>query len=178
MMQKRLSAELDRSGRVKVAPDTSVPGHPDIFVIGDLAYFAHQDDEQNDKQDDKQSGKPLPAVATVAIQQGQYVARLIEARLNGQSVQPFHYRDKGNLAVIGRNAAVADLGPLRFGGYFAWLIWVFVHISQLIEFDKKLIVLIQWAWNYITRKRGARLITNIDSLVLVEEKKRGAASRR
>jgi NADH dehydrogenase len=115
--------------------------------VGDLAHYAHQGD------------KPLPGVAPVAMQQGSYVARLIKARLAGKTIAPFHYRDLGSLAVIGRNAAVADLKALKLAGTSAWLIWVFVHIYFLIEFDNKLIVMLQWGWNYFTRKRGARLIT-------------------
>ncbi len=148
VIHERMGAELDRAGRVKVAPDMSVPGHPNVFVIGDLAYYDHH------------NGKPLPGVAWVAMQQGEYVARLIEARLTGKPQPAFHFSNKGSLAVIGRNAAVADLGWLHLRGYPAWLIWVFIHINYLIEFDQKLLVLIQWAWNYFTRKRGARLITN------------------
>jgi NADH dehydrogenase len=158
VLERRIGAELDRAGRVKVAPDLSVPEHPNVFVIGDLAYYDHQDD------------KPLPGVATVAIQQGQFIAKLIDARLHGKPLPGFRYRDKGSLAVIGRNAAVADLGPLHFGGYIAWLIWVFVHIASLVEFDKRLIVMFQWSWSYLTRKRGARLITNVDPVVLLENR--------
>lgn len=147
VLADRASAELDRVGRVMVAPDLSLPANPDIFVVGDLAHYAHQGD------------KPLPGVAPVAMQQGSYVARLIKARLTGKTIAPFHYRDLGSLAVIGRNAAVADLKALKLAGTSAWLIWVFVHIYFLIEFDNKLIVMLQWGWNYFTRKRGARLIT-------------------
>jgi NADH dehydrogenase len=133
-------------------------------VIGDLANFAHQGD------------KPLPGVAPVAMQQGQYVADLTKARLAGKSLPPFRYRDKGSLAVIGRNAGVADFGRLKFGGFLAWLMWLFIHIFYLIEFDNKLLVLIQWAWNYFTRRRGARLITNVDPFPLVEPQSAWAAS--
>jgi NADH dehydrogenase len=139
-------AELDRTGRVLVAPDLSVPGHPEILVVGDLAHFV-------------QEGRPLPGVAPVAMQQGRYAARLIKARLKGDDLPPFHYRDKGSLAVIGRNAAVAQVGDLRFSGFLAWILWVFIHIGYLIGFDNKLIVMFQWGWNYLTRRRGARLIT-------------------
>jgi NADH dehydrogenase len=116
------------------------------------------------------SGTPLPGVAQVAMQQGDYVADLVQARFKGQEKAPFVYQDKGSLAVIGRNAAVADLGFARFSGFFAWLIWIFVHIRYLIEFDNKLLVLTQWAWNYFTRRRGARLITGDDPFPLVESK--------
>jgi NADH dehydrogenase len=138
---------LDRSGRVLVEPDMSLPGHPEVFVIGDLANYPHQ------------TGQPLPGLAPVAMQQGKYVARLIRARLKVRSLCPFHYRDKGNLATIGRAAAVGFFGKLKFSGFLAWLIWLFVHLMYLAEFDNRLLVLIQWAWNYFTWNRGARLIT-------------------
>jgi NADH dehydrogenase len=152
-------AQLDRAGRVIVNPDLSVSEHPNIFVIGDLANFSHQ------------NGKPLPGVAPVAMQQGLYVARLIEKRLKGDTLPAFHYKDYGSLAVIGRNSAVVDLGFIKFSGFPAWLAWIFVHILFLIEFDNKLIVMIQWGWDYFTRKRGARLITNqeVPPTVGVEE---------
>jgi len=148
ILAAKTGAPLDRAGRVLVEKDLTVPGHPEIFVIGDLANFSHQ------------GGKPLPGTAPVAMQQGRYAADLIQRRLGGSPQWPFAYQDKGNLAVIGRNAAVADIGNLRFSGFPAWLLWVFVHIRYLIEFDNKALVLFQWAWNYLTRKRGARLITN------------------
>jgi NADH dehydrogenase len=147
---------------VIVEPDLSLRDYPNIFIIGDLAYFAHQDD------------RPLPGVAPVAMQQGRYVADAIRNRLlplsspdEGEAMSAFRYRDKGSLAVIGRNAAVADVGPFKFSGFLAWLAWVFVHIGYLIEFDNKLLVLFQWAWNYLTRTRGARLITGTDPFPLV-----------
>nr|WP_143727549.1 NAD(P)/FAD-dependent oxidoreductase [Moorena bouillonii] len=142
--------ELDRAGRVIVQPDMSLAGHPDIFVIGDLANFSHQ------------TGKPLPGVAPVAMQQGKYVSTLIQKRLKEETVADFHYQDYGNLAVIGRNAAVVDLGFVKFSGFPAWLAWIFIHIFFLIEFDNKLLVMIQWAWHYLTFKRGVRLITNLE----------------
>lgn len=138
---------LDKSGRVIVQPDLSVPGHPDVFVIGDLANFSHQ------------TGKPLPGVAPVAMSQGRYVARYLTNRLRGQPTPGYRYLDKGTLAVIGRASAVADFGWLRASGYFAWLLWLFVHLMYLVEFDNRLLVFIQWAWNYFTRNRSARLIT-------------------
>jgi NADH dehydrogenase len=101
------------------------------------------------------------------MQQGKYVAKLIRARLQGRTVLPFHYTDKGSLAVIGRNSAVADLGFMKFSGFPAWFIWVFIHILYLVEFDNRMLVLFQWAWNYFTRKRGARLITGDDPFPLV-----------
>lgn len=147
VLAERAGAELDRVGRVIVNPDLSLPGKPDIFVVGDLAHYAHQD------------SKPLPGVAPVAMQQGAYVAKLIQRRLQGEDLPLFHYSDVGSLAVIGHNAAVASIGGLKISGFPAWLIWVFVHIYYLIEFDNKLIVMIQWFWHYFTRKGGARLIT-------------------
>ncbi|HEY9599266.1 MAG TPA: NAD(P)/FAD-dependent oxidoreductase [Cyanophyceae cyanobacterium] len=150
VLAQRTGVKCDRAGRVIVQPDLSLPRYPNIFVIGDLANFPHQYED----------GKPLPGVAPVAMQQGDYVARLIQKRLKGETLPAFHYTNYGSLAVIGRNAAVVDLGFVKFSGFFAWLVWIFVHIFFLIEFDNKLLVMIQWAWNYFTRKRGARLITH------------------
>lgn len=147
VLGEKTGAQLDRVGRVTVEPDLSLKSYPNIFAIGDLAYFPHQ------------TGEALPGTAPVAIQQGRYVAKLINARLSGKSLKPFQYHNRGDLAVIGRNAAVADFGRVRFGGFMAWLIWVFIHIANLIEFDNKLLVMVQWAVHYFTRKRGARLIT-------------------
>ena len=146
VVARRTGAEQDRAGRLTVGPDLSLPGHANIFVIGDLAHY-------------EQDGAPLPGVAQVAMQQGQYVAGVLRRRRAAQPTPPFRYRDKGILAVIGRHAAVADIGRLHFSGYPAWLIWVFVHINFLIEFDNKLKVMTQWGWNYLTRRQGARLIT-------------------
>ena len=139
-------APLDRAGRVRVRPDLTVPGHPEIVVIGDLACV-------------EQSGAPLPGVAPVAMQQGAFAARLVRARLRGRTPGPFIYRDRGNLATIGRNEAVADVFGLRFTGYLAWLVWLFVHLMNIVEFRNRLLVLVQWAWNYWTFDRSARLIT-------------------
>lgn len=147
VLVRRAGAQLDKMGRVIVEPDLTVPGHDDIFVIGDLAHFAHQ------------TGAPLPGVAQVAMQMGDYVADVLRRRRFGKEVRPFSYQDKGMLAVIGRNQAVADIGRLHFGGFLAWLIWIFIHIEFLIEFDNKFKVMTQWAWNYLTRRQGARLIT-------------------
>lgn len=146
-LARRCGASLDRIGRVIVDPDLTVPGYPNLFVIGDMAHFAHQ------------TGSALPGVAQVAIQQGTYSARLVLNRLKGRESPPFRYQDKGSMAVIGRNAAVADLGRLHLGGFPGWVIWAFIHISFLIGFDNKLLVLIRWAWYYLTHKRGTRLIT-------------------
>jgi NADH dehydrogenase len=137
---------LDRLGRVIVEPDLTLPGHEDIFVIGDLAHFAHQ------------TGEPLPGIAPVAMAQGRYVAAAIKRRLAGKPVPPFRYRDKGQLATIGRAAAVADFGSVRFSGHFAWLLWLFVHLMYLVGFENRVLVFVRWAWNYVTRNRGARLI--------------------
>jgi NADH dehydrogenase len=151
VLAERAGAELDRAGRVHVACDCSLPGHPEILVIGDMCRFPHQD------------GAPLPGVAPVAMQQGSYVARLIHDRLQGHATPPFRYRNRGNLAVIGRASAVADLGWVRFTGYPAWLLWLFVHIMYLVEFGNRLVVFVHWAYSYFTRKRGARLITLDDA---------------
>ncbi|HEY9667659.1 MAG TPA: NAD(P)/FAD-dependent oxidoreductase [Coleofasciculaceae cyanobacterium] len=158
VLANRTGVQLDRAGRVMVNPDLTVGDYPNIFVIGDLANFPHQ----------YEGNKPLPGVAPVAMQEGQYVARLIKKRLKGETLPPFHYNDYGSLAVIGRHAAVVDLGFVKFSGFLAWLAWIFVHIFFLIEFDNKLIVMIQWGWNYFTRKRGARLITNQEGLPTIE----------
>ncbi len=141
-------AACDRVGRIVVQPDLTIPGHPEIFVIGDLAHFAHQ------------TGEPLPGVAPVAIQQGRYVADRIGRRLRGQDSAPFRYVNKGELATIGRAAAVANFGALRFSGYPAWLLWLFVHLMYLVGFENRLLVFVQWAWNYVTRNRGTRLIAH------------------
>jgi NADH dehydrogenase len=153
-LAKAAGAETDRAGRVVVGPDCAVPGHPAIFVIGDLAICKGA------------SGQPLPGVAPVAMQQGRYVARLIEARLRGEALPPFAYRNYGSMATIGRNAAVADLGWVRFDGYLAWLAWLFIHLLYLVEFENRLLVLVQWGWNYFTRNRAARLITGPSPLPL------------
>ena len=140
-------AKLDRIGRVVVETDLSLPSHPEIFVIGDLANYAHQ------------TGSPLPGVAPVAMQEGKYVAKVIRGRLDGKAIAQFHYRDRGDLAIVGRGTAVADLRKFHLAGFFAWLAWLFVHIVNLIEFENKFLVLIQWGWAYFRRNRAARLIT-------------------
>ncbi|MBW7882120.1 MAG: NAD(P)/FAD-dependent oxidoreductase [Caldilineaceae bacterium] len=146
ILHERTGAELDRVGRVVVAPDCSVPGHPEIFVVGDLARFDHGLEQ------------PLPGVAPVAMQQGSYVARLITRQLRGETLPPFRYHDKGSMATIGRAAAVAKIGPLQFSGLPAWLAWLFVHLMYLVGFANRLLVFIQWAWNYLTYRRHVRLI--------------------
>lgn len=140
-------AELDRAGRVVVQPDLTLPGHPEILVIGDLANYPHQ------------TGKPLPGVAQVAMQQGAYAARLIRARLEEKTIAPFRYRDYGNMATIGRASAVVDLGRFRFDGWIGWIMWLFIHLLYIVQFQSRVLVLIQWGWNYVTRNRAARLIT-------------------
>jgi NADH dehydrogenase len=150
VLERRARATRARNGRLIVNRDCSVPGHPEIFVIGDLAYF-------------EQDGKPLPGVAQVAMQQGAYVAKLIRERLNGNPFPPFRYFDKGNLAVIGRASAVAEIGPLHMSGLLAWLTWLFVHLMYLVEFSNRVLVFVQWGFLYITFNRGARLITGSDS---------------
>ena len=154
LLSRDTGAPADKAGRIIVEPDLTVPGHPDIFVVGDLANFSHQ------------TGKPLPGVAQPAIQQGKYVARAIERRLQGETIPPFHYFDKGNLAVIGRGAAVADLNRLRLSGIPAWLIWIFIHLLYIVEFQNRLLILLQWSWLYVTYDRSARLITGKSPLPL------------
>jgi NADH dehydrogenase len=146
-------ADVDRGGRVIVNPNLSVPSHPDIFVIGDLGRFAHQ------------TGKPLPGVAQVAIQQGRYVGDLIKHQLAGQHVSPFRYRDRGSLATIGRGKAVADLGRIRLSGWLAWEIWLYIHLMYQIDVENRVLVFIQWIWNFVTRRRSALLITDRDQRV-------------
>lgn len=169
---KKLATPVDRAGRVLVRPDLTLPGHPEVFVIGDLAALKDE------------NGKMLPGVAPVAIQQGNYVARIIRSEIKSSSTvepgsppfsrsspegssasrPPFHYWDKGSLATIGRAAAVAEFGKIHISGFIAWLAWLFVHIFFLIGFRNRLLVFIQWAWSYVTYERGARLITGSTEL--------------
>jgi len=144
---RALGSPVDRAGRVLVEADLSLPGHREVFVIGDLASLKHAD------------GTQLPGVAPVAMQQGRWVAREIAADLAGNPRTPFHYVDKGRLATIGRAAAVADFGKVHISGFLAWLSWLFVHIFFLVGFRNRIIVMIQWAWSYFTYDRSARLIT-------------------
>jgi len=145
---KWLGAERDRAGRTKVGADLSVPGHPEIFVIGDTASVLDE------------AGKPVPGIAPAAKQMGSYVANLIRARVRGKNhSRPFRYRHLGSMATIGRKAAVADFGWIRFSGRFAWLLWGLVHIYFLIGFRNRIAVLIDWLWAYVTFQRGSRLIT-------------------
>jgi NADH dehydrogenase len=140
-------AELDRAGRIAVQADLSLVGHPSVFVLGDMARCAGAD------------GQPLPGVAPVAISQGKYVAKLIKARLAGRTVEPYRYRDLGSLATIGRSAAVADIGDWHFSGFLAWLMWLFIHLMKIVSFRNRVLVFMQWGWNYFTYDRAARLIT-------------------
>jgi NADH dehydrogenase len=140
--------ELDRAGRVHVAPDLSLPNYPEIFVVGDMAHL-------------EQEGRPLPGLAPVAMQQGAHAAQQIQRRLlAGQPTQPFCYVDRGTMATIGRAAAVADLRGLHLSGFTAWLIWLFVHLMYLVSFRNRLLVFVQWMWNYVTYRRGVRLIVD------------------
>jgi NADH dehydrogenase len=152
---RKLGVPTDRAGRVPVNPDLSLPGHPEVFVIGDLAALKDA------------SGKMLPGVAPVAILEGRFVAKVIAEEVKSGARYPrpaFHYRDKGSLATIGRAAAVAQFGKIHISGFMAWMAWLFVHILFLIGFRNRVLVLIQWAWSYFTYERGARLITGSTSL--------------
>jgi NADH dehydrogenase len=145
-LARSLGAPLDRAGRVRVEPDLSLPGHPEVAIIGDLASVS-------------QDGKLVPGVAPAAIQQGKHAAGNVLRSLRGQPRRPFRYVDKGSLATIGRAAAVADLNVIKLSGWVAWMAWLFVHIFFLIGFRNRFIVLFEWAWSYVTYDRGARLIT-------------------
>jgi NADH:ubiquinone reductase (H+-translocating) len=149
---KKLGVPIDRAGRVLVHPDLSIPGHPEVFVVGDLAALKDKD------------GQWLPGVAPVAMQEGEFAGKTILRDLRGEKREDFHYFDKGTLATIGRAAGVGEIGKVHLSGFFAWLAWLFVHILFLIGFRNRLIVLIQWAWSYFTYQRGARLITGDDTL--------------
>jgi NADH dehydrogenase len=146
-LARSLGVPLDRAGRVLVAPDLTVPGHEDIYVIGDLASLKQED------------GSPVPGVAPAAIQEGRHAARNIARTLEGLPRLPFRYRDRGSMATIGRAAAVADFGTLKLSGLLAWLAWLVVHVAFLIGFRNRFLVLFSWAWSYVTYERGARLIT-------------------
>ena len=139
--------ELVRGGKLAVEPDCSLPGHPEIFVIGDLAHFQHGLE------------KPLPGVCQTAMQMGDYVGDLISKRLEGKTKPAFRYWDKGHMAVIGRNRAIAAVGGFEFSGYFAWLLWAFIHVLYLVNFQSRIIVAIRWGFDYFSFNRGARLIT-------------------
>jgi NADH dehydrogenase len=147
-------AEVDRAGRVTVAPDLTLPGHPEVIALGDMASVS----------DGEGGTLGLPGLAPVAIQQGAYAARSIEHRLAGKPARPFRYIDKGNLATIGRGRAVADVGPIRLSGLPAWLIWLVVHIWYLIGFQNRLVVMLRWAVSFVTggRVQGSRIIAGSD----------------
>jgi NADH dehydrogenase len=157
----QLGAPLDRAGRVHVEPDCSVPGHPEVFVAGDLAALERED------------GRPVPGVAPAALQMGRHLAATIRNDLVGRDRKPFRYTDKGNLATIGRAAAVAEVAGLRVSGLPAWLVWVFVHILYLIGFRNRLLVMFQWSWAYLTYQRGIRLITGRPEMALREARSAG-----
>jgi NADH dehydrogenase len=151
----KLGVATDRAGRVLVTPDCSLPSHPEVFVIGDLAHL-------------EESGKLLPGVCQTAMQMGEHAARMVVNDIKQKPRHGFHYRDKGSLATIGRAAAVADIHGLRLSGLIAWLIWVFVHIMYLIGFKNRIVVMIQWAWAYIGYRRGIRLITGEPEMHLMQ----------
>ena len=150
-LTRKLGVELDRAGRVKVNPDLSLPGHPEIFAIGDMALVLDE------------KGKPVPGVSPAAMQMGKHVAKIIENEISTNAkpaVRPaFKYWDKGTMATIGRSAAVAWIGKFKFSGLFAWLAWLFIHLIFLVGFRNRLAVLFQWTWSYFTYKRSARIIT-------------------
>jgi NADH:ubiquinone reductase (H+-translocating) len=162
---KKLGAPVDRAGRVLVNPDLSIPGHPEVFVVGDLAALKDE------------NGKWLPGVAPVAMQEGKATGHNIGNELRGEPRKNFHYRNKGSLATIGRAAAVADFGKIHVSGFLAWLSWLFIHIFFLIGFRNRLIVLIQWAWSYLTYERGAWLITGDTHLPGWKESQAGHRSK-
>jgi NADH:ubiquinone reductase (H+-translocating) len=143
-------AERDRSGRVTVEADLTLPGHPEVFALGDMVRIRQDGGEV----------VLLPGLAPVAMQQGRYAARVVRARLRGREAKPFRYHDKGNLATIGRAAAVADIRGLRFGGFLAWLIWLAVHLRYLVGFQNRLLVFLRWSISFVTHARGDRLIAS------------------
>ena len=148
-LAKTLGVPLDRAGRVKVEKDLTIPGHPEAYVVGDLASLEGED------------GQQLPGLAPTAIQEGEHAAENIAGTIEGRSRQPFHYWDKGIMATVGRASGIAQTGRLRLSGFFGWLAWLFIHILYLIGFRNRLLVMIQWAWAWFTFGRGARLITGV-----------------
>jgi NADH dehydrogenase len=164
-----LGCQTDRSGRVIVNDHLNVEGHPEIFVIGDLAHF-------------EQNGAPVPGVAPVAIQMGQYVAKEIRRRVQGKPSQPFSYWDKGSMATIGRTKGIAQIGKIHLSGFMAWAAWLFIHLIYLIGYRNRFSVLLNWGWQYLSWQSGARLITGSDQLpgwhshheTETEQKKRAA----
>ena len=165
VLARRAGAKLDGGGRVIVNDDCTVPGHPEIFVIGDLAHF-------------ERDGRLLPGVAQTAIQGGTYVAKSIDQRLRGEKPRPFHYFDKGSLAVIGRASAVAQIGKLRMSGLLAWFTWLFIHLMYLVEFSNRILVFVHWGFLYLTYDRGARLITGSDGVYQPDQERESRAVSR
>jgi len=145
-LAKAAGLECDAQGRVIVRPDLSAAGHPNVFIAGDQARYTHQ------------TGKPLPGTAPVAMQQGRYLAAVIVRDMKGEPREPFHFIDKGQMATIGRSKAILEIGSLRLHGFPAWIAWLAVHIYYLTGFEHRLLVVLQWAWSYLTFGRGARLI--------------------
>jgi NADH dehydrogenase len=141
-------AEIDQAGRVMTEPDLTLPGHPEVFALGDMVRVRGEDGEP----------QPLPGLAPVAMQQGRYAAKVVKTQLRGREHKPFRYRDKGNLATIGRARAVADLHAIRLSGFPAWAAWLVVHLWYLIGFQNRVLVMIRWAFSFFTRGRGGRLI--------------------
>ena len=158
MLARAAGVETDRAGRIEIGADLILPGHPQVMLVGDMTACTDA------------AGRLLPGVAPVAVQQGKYVAAAIRQRLGGRSIPPFRYRDPGMMATIGRSSAVAVLRGRHFSGLFAWLMWLFVHLMQLVDFKNRLLVMVQWAWSYTTWNRSARLITGGQS----EQKNRSA----
>jgi len=151
-LAERTGGETDRAGRLTVEPGLTLPGHPEVFALGDMVRVRGED------------GEPVtyPGVAPVAMQEGRYAAKVVRARLRGRDSHPFRYRDKGNLATIGRARAVADLHFVRLGGFPAWLTWLVVHLWYLVGFQNRLLVFIRWSFSFFTRGRGGRLIEFVD----------------
>lgn len=147
LLSEATGALLDRQGRIEVQSDLTLPGHPQVYVIGDMAHFKLP------------SGQAVPGVAPAAMQQGKYVAKAIQSRFQNISLPPFTYTDLGSMATIGRKAAIAQIGTWKFTGLIAWILWLFIHLIQIVSFESRILVLIQWAWNYLTFSRSARLIT-------------------
>jgi len=149
-LTKKLGVELDRAGRIKVNPDLSLPGHPEVFAVGDMAILMQE------------NGKPVPGVSPAAMQEGRHVAKIVGDEIDlgpGRSPRPpFKYWDKGTMATIGRTKAVAEVGKFKFSGLFAWLTWLFVHLVFLVGFRNRLAVFISWIYSYFTYKRSARII--------------------
>jgi NADH dehydrogenase len=151
-LARAAEAPVDRKGRIEVLPDLTIPGHPEIFVTGDIAAVSGP------------KGGTLPGVAQVALQQGRYAGKVIRRRLAGKPAPaPFHYFDRGDMAVIGRNSAVANIRGFEIWGWPAWIVWLTIHLAYLLEFQNRLIVLLRWAFQYLTFRRGARLITRADT---------------